>query len=493
MFNNTELYNKLYQYGVCGFSEKYYATTTGDPIEYMNVYTAIGDDLIAVVGTYFKNANSDYTITIYVNGSEMYSQSGKSKFSGFNTIKLNQYVFITEGDTIAVKIRSASAPVLENSRIIFQKDTSFIDVGKGMVDTSDDCLVTIKTYTFNNTDVINNVKEYYSEFNEFIILSDYEDLVLNLKQNGTTIASATVKDGIANFGIVLNSGIYALVYSLNNKTIISNVEIINTIQIPHEITIGYNTLLTVRPRFIDDWGNELNGAAVKYKLNNGKESTVYINESGEVVIEVSKGTAIGTHKLWFNNPVTGENLTLQINILSSFSCNKDINMFYYDGIKYSVRIIGDNGQYVGAGVVVTIKSGSNTFKVKTDKNGYATLTIPNTITVGKHTITATVAGQTVKNTVQVKQVLKSDKTVTDRRTAKSLVLKATLKGKTALKNKVVKFKVNGKTYSGKTNSQGLAKVTIKQKDLLKLKAGKKYTIAISYLKDTIKTTLNVKG
>ncbi len=297
MFNNTELYNKLYQYGVCGFSEKYYATTTGDPIEYMNVYTAIGDDLIAVVGTYFKNANSDYTITIYVNGSEMYSQSGKSKFSGFNTIKLNQYVFITEGDTIAVKIRSASAPVLENSRIIFQKDTSFIDVGKGMVDTSDDCLVTIKTYTFNNTDVINNVKEYYSEFNEFIILSDYEDLVLNLKQNGTTIASATVKDGIANFGIVLNPGIYALVYSLNNKTIISNVEIINTIQIPHEITIGYNTLLTVRPRFIDDWGNELNGAAVKYKLNNGKESTVYTNESGEVVIEVSKGTAIGTHKL----------------------------------------------------------------------------------------------------------------------------------------------------------------------------------------------------
>lgn len=290
-----------------------------------------------------------------------------------------------------------------------------------MVDTSDDCLVTIKTYTFNNTDVINNVKEYYSEFNEFIILSDYEDLVLNLKQNGTTIASATVKDGIANFGIVLNPGIYALVYSLNNKTIISNVEIINTIQIPHEITIGYNTLLTVRPRFIDDWGNELNGVAVKYKLDNGKESTVYTNESGEVVIEVSKGTAIGTHKLWFNNPVTGENLTLQINILSRFSGNKDINMFYDDESKYSVRIIGDNGQYVGAGVVVTIKIGSNTFKVKTDKKGYATLTIPNTITVGKHTITATVAGQTVKNTVQVKQVLKSDKTVTYRRTAKSLV------------------------------------------------------------------------
>ena len=321
-FNNTELYNKLYQYDVCGFSEKYYSMTSGDQIEYMNVYTSIGEDLIAAVGTYFENANSDYNITIYVNGSEMYSQSGKSAFSGFNTIKLNQYVFITEGDIISVKIRSASAPILENSRIIFQKDTSFIDIGQGMQDTSNKYLVTIKTYTINNTAAINNLKEYYSEFNEFAILSDYEDLVLTLKQNGTTIASATVKDGIADFGIVLNPGMYALVYTLNDKTLISNVEITNTIQIPNEITIGYNTLLTVRPTFFDDWSNELNGVAVKYKFDNGKEGTVYTNESGEIVIEVSQGTAIGTHKLWFNNPVTGENLTVKIYILSRFSGNK---------------------------------------------------------------------------------------------------------------------------------------------------------------------------
>ena len=167
-------------------------------------------------------------------------------------------------------------------------------------------------------------------------------------------------------------------------------------------------------------------------------------------------------------------------------------MHYYDGSKYSVRIVGDDGKFVSAGKFVSIKIGSKTFNVKTDKDGYATLTIPNTITVGKYTVVATYEGQSVKNTLQVKQVLKSTKTVTVKKSAKKLVLKATLKGKTALKNKVVKFKVNGKTYSGKTNSKGIAKVTIKKSALNKLKAGKKYTVTISYLKNTIKTTLKVK-
>ncbi len=491
VINNTELYNKLYQYDVCGFSEDYYTSTEG-PLEYMNVYTAVDEDLIAAVGTYFEYANSDYTITIYVNGSEMYSQSGKSLFSGFNTIKLNQYILITEGDEIAVKIKSASVPALNETRIQFEKGTSFIITSKGMIDTTDKYLVTIKTYTIKNPSLISNIKEYYSAFNQFIVFSDYENVILTLKQNGKNIANATVKDGIADFGIVLNPGMYALVYALNNTTIISNVEILNTIQIPHEITIGYNTELTITPAFIDDWGYELNGIEVKYKFDKEKEGSLYTNESGEITIELRPGTPIGTHKLILKNLITGENLTVKINILSRFSGNKNINMYYNDGSEYKVRIVGNNGQYVGAGVVVTIKIGSNTFKVKTDKNGYATLKIPNTIAAGKHTITATIAGQTVKNTLQIKHVLKSTKTVTVKKTAKTLVLKATLKGKTALKNKVVKFKVNGKTYSGKTNSKGSVKVTIKQKDIKKLKAGKKYTVAISYLKDTIKTTLNVR-
>ncbi len=118
--------------------------------------------------------------------------------------------------------------------------------------------------------------------------------------------------------------------------------------------------------------------------------------------------------------------------------------------------------------------------------------IPSKITPGKYTIKATYKGQTVKNKLTVKQVLKTKKTVAVKKSAKKLVLSATLKkGKTAIKSKIVKFKVNGKTYKGKTNKKGIAKVTIKKAAINKLKV-KKYTIKVSYLYDAVKSTLKVR-
>ena len=69
---------------------------------------------------------------------------------------------------------------------------------------------------------------------------------------------------------------------------------------------------------------------------------------------------------------------------------------------------------------------------------------------------------------------------------------ATLKNKKAIKNKLVTFKFNGKTYKAKTNSKGIAKVTIKKSVLNKLKVGKKITYQATYLKDTVKKTVKVQ-
>ncbi|WP_292601338.1 Ig-like domain-containing protein [Methanobrevibacter sp. UBA212] len=85
------------------------------------------------------------------------------------------------------------------------------------------------------------------------------------------------------------------------------------------------------------------------------------------------------------------------------------------------------------------------------------------------------------------------KKVKIKKSAKKLVLKATLKinGK-AVKGKKVIFKFKGKKYTGKTSKSGVAKVTIKKKVLKKLKVGKKVTYSAKYSTKTVKKTVKVK-
>ena len=60
------------------------------------------------------------------------------------------------------------------------------------------------------------------------------------------------------------------------------------------------------------------------------------------------------------------------------------------------------------------------------------------------------------------------------------------------KNQKITFKFNNKTYIVKTDSKGVAKVTIKQSVLKKLAVGQKVTLEATYKKDTISKILKVK-
>ncbi len=83
--------------------------------------------------------------------------------------------------------------------------------------------------------------------------------------------------------------------------------------------------------------------------------------------------------------------------------------------------------------------------------------------------------------------------VTVKKTARKFVLQAKLKinGK-LVKGKKITFKFKGKTYRAKTNSKGIAKVIIKKNVVKKLKKGKTYAVKVSYLKDSVKSSVKVK-
>ena len=485
IFNNTDVYSKLYQYDIGGISNYYSA----DPKQaYLNEYISEGEDLIAAVGTYFEKANEDYKITVYINEGEVYTQTGKSHHAGFNTIKLNKYVKIEENDTFAVAIKTDSIPILKDTRQYFEKETS-ITINPYDDISGDGAVASIKVYTIPNNYSSKNVKQYYDSKRKFVLDSNLENVTLTLRKNGKTIATATVKDGKADFGVVLTPYVYSIVTPYNGTEVVSAVEILHTIDTVDDVTIGYNALLDITIKFLDASGNILKNTIVKVKFDKGKVLSVKTTNKGKITVTVERGTAIGTHKLLIVNPVTGEKFTTTIKIVSRFTGNKNVNMYYFDGSTYSVKVRGAYGQPVGKNHVVTIKLNKKTYKVKTNKNGVARLKIPYTAQPGTYILTATYAGQTVKNFIKVKQVLKTSK-FTVKKSAKKFTLKAALKNK--LKGKTISFKLNGKTYKAKTNKKGIAQVTLKKNVINKLKKGKTYVVKVSYVKDTIKTTLKVK-
>ena len=253
---------------------------------------------------------------------------------------------------------------------------------------------------------------------------------------------------------------------------------------------GTNSDYNYKIQILNSTGKGLNKTDVTVSIN-GKSSVFVTDESGYITIPFKKLTA--SQKITVTNPANSELKTTFINVVSRFSGAKNVAMYYFDGSKFQVKVFGDDGKVVGKNKVMVIKLNKKTYKVKTNAKVYAILKIPNTVKPGTYKLTATYKGQTIKNTVKVKQNLKAKKKYTVKKSAKKLVIKATLKnGKKAVKGKKITLKIKGKTLKAKTSKKGIAKFTIKKNVIKKLRKGKTYTVKITYLKNTIKTKVKVK-
>lgn len=164
------------------------------------------------------------------------------------------------------------------------------------------------------------------------------------------------------------------------------------------------------------------------------------------------------------------------------------NVYYNTGSYYKVQILDMNGKPLVKQKVDFMFEKFNK-ATKTDSKGYASIPLKYNPGTYEVSISSDRMSSTKKITIKHVVTLKS---VTVKRSAKKLTLQATLKNPKVMKNKQVTFKFNGKTYKAKTNSKGIAKVTINKSVLSKLKVGKKITYQATYLKDTVKKTAKVK-
>lgn len=170
---------------------------------------------------------------------------------------------------------------------------------------------------------------------------------------------------------------------------------------------------------------------------------------------------------------------------------KNVNMYYGASQYINLKIYDVYGKLVPKDQIVKIQIGKFSFNVKTNALGVVKFKIPTKIVPGSYSVSVKYKNAIKTATLKIKHAVIL-KTVKVKKSAKKLVLQATLKhGKSLLKGKIVYFKFNGKTLKAKTNKYGVAKVTIKKTILKKLKVGKKITYQASYLKDTVKKTAKV--
>ena len=203
----------------------------------------------------------------------------------------------------------------------------------------------------------------------------------------------------------------------------------------------------------------------------------------------------GKHRVTITSPLYTVSKTFSV--VDEYVSPKSVYMYYTDGKKMTFTVYGEGRTFALKGDYIDITLDKKYYLgTYAKKNGKVSVKIPKNLKPGTHTINFINWGDFGEYTGKVKLVVKhlvTLKSAKVKKSAKKLVLTATLKkGKTALKSKQMTFKFAGKTYKAKTNSKGIAKVTVKSSMLNKLKIGKKITYQATYLKDTVKKTTKVK-
>ena len=296
----------------------------------------------------------------------------------------------------------------------------------------------------------------------------------------------TNNEGKARFTTNLDYGNYSVTASFNDDVYYKSVNETVTINVlfsveSQDLVRGYNSGSDFKIKLYN-YTAPLAQTNVDFMVN-GIKYTVKTDYEG--IANLNAKLNVGSYSIYVMNPFTGDEIFNTLQIVDRISDNKNMNVYFGSGNSYKVRVYGDDGNPVGAGEYVTLKIASKNYKVKTDKNGFASFKL-NKLSPKTYTVTATYKGYKVSNKIVVKPVLTA-KNISKKK-ANKIKFKAKLlnsNGK-VLKGKKITFKIKGKTYKVKTNKKGIATLTLK-----KLKVGK-YKITTKYGKSSIKNTIKIK-
>jgi hypothetical protein len=189
---------------------------------------------------------------------------------------------------------------------------------------------------------------------------------------------------------------------------------------------------------------------------NGKSYTKRTNANG--VASLAINLKPGTYKVVSTDPITGYKLTTTFKVLSTITASS-IKKVAGDKKKFTAKFLKSNGKAL-ANKYVKIKLKGKTYKVRTDSNGKASLSLKNLKKGTYKVVCYNTDGLSKTFTVKVYNKVSTKFTTSPYTFLKSdsKKIKVTLLnslGYAPTSGKIIKIKVNSKTYTKKTNSNGV--------------------------------------
>ena len=285
--------------------------------------------------------------------------------------------------------------------------------------------------------------------------------------NGNTYPKTTDSNGIAGMNIGLNSKVYPTTVECDGQTVDVKVTVKPTVA-GNDITKMYKNDTQYYATFYDSQGNVLKNTDVNFNIN-GVFYTRTTDANGKARMNINLNP--NTYVITAQNPKTNEKFTNKITVKPTIVENHDLTKYYKNASRYTLRLLGNNGKPVGAGVTVELNINGVIYKKQSDANGYVGMNI--NLPPSTYVVTATYNGLRASNTIKVLNIISGkDLNMEYRDGSKYEVKLLDGKGK-PYAGQTVRLNINGVFYNKVTDSNGIARLTIN------LPVGT-YTITASY-------------
>ena len=314
------------------------------------------------------------------------------------------------------------------------------------------------------------------------VIIDNDTNVYKTDGNGSVTIPLNLSLGNHSVTVIFNGNRYKPAQS--NSTIC--VDYLDVILTSSNINMIRNDGTSYIVRLTDSALNPIANQTIVVTLNGKTYNNLKTDANGVVTLLISLN--VGSYDItskYNGNDIYGSSKITNKIVIKSYAKLKASNVvaYFLDVASYKVRLYGDDGKAVGSGKIIKISINGKTYNRKTDKNGYAILKIK--LNPKTYKITATYNKLKTTNNFVVKPILSAKNML--KKNAKIIKFSAKLaKGTKPIANKIIKFKVNGKAYSAKTNKNGIAIVSLNN-----LKIGKNIIYSF-YSTSKVKNTITIK-